>query len=51
MGEADKPHPQVTKGCGSAQSHSSDGAKVTGCNLFSAVPSTKAQPGTHHGVA
>ena len=44
MGEADKPHPRVTKGRGSARSQSSDGVKVTGCNLFSAVPSTKAWP-------
>ena len=51
MGEADKPHPRVTRGCRSARSHSSDGVKVTGCILFSVVPSTKARPGTHHGMA
>ena len=51
MGEVDKPHPRVTRGRGSARSHSSDGVKVTGCSLFSAVPSTKARPGTHHGMA
>ena len=49
--EADKPHPRVTRGRGSARSHSSDGVKVTGCKLISAVPSTKARPGTHHGMA
>ena len=42
MGEAGKPHRWVTKGHGSARFHSSDGVKVTRCNLFSAVPSTKA---------
>ena len=51
MREVDKPHPRVTKGRGSALSQSSDGVKVTGCNLFSAVPSTKARPGTHHSMA
>ena len=51
MGQADKPHPRVTKGRGSAWSHSSDGVKVMGCNLFSALPSTKARPETHHGMA
>ena len=51
MGEAAKPHPRVTKVRGRAWSQSADGVKVTGCNTFSAVPSTKVRPGTHHGMA
>ena len=51
MGEAVNPHPRVKKVRGCARSQISDGDKVTGCNMFSAVPSTKARPGRHHGMA
>ena len=51
MGEAAMPHPRVTKVRGRAWSQSPDGIKVTGCKMFSAVPSTEARPRTQHGMA